>query len=414
MPPPRLALSLLLLLLLLLPGALAAAAPAQVGGVLAEGRAYALGLSTLSPRFSWQLLPDSAERNVSQTAYSIAVLPSAAPGAQPLWASGVVADSRCTHAPGPPAGILSPGGAYYVEIRAWYSSASGGGAAAPSAPLRFSVGLLGAADWEASTAFVGLPAGGPPGAAAAACPWLRTTFSLSAAEVAGLAQGSALLHVASIGYHEASINGALLSLSPRAGAASVLAPPISDLGRRVSSVTYDAAPALRAGANVLALWLAPGWSAFEGVNPVMSFNVTNRTIAAAELRLRPAGLKPRTVATNGSWAARASTTRHLGAWTNSNFGGDIIDWALDLPGWNTAAVDDGAWARAAALPFPAGLAITPSDSPSNAVARRLPAARVDACGAGCWRVTMAELFTGWLLVRDSLPLPGPAFVNISS
>jgi alpha-L-rhamnosidase len=390
------------LLLALLPS-LCAPQQVAVASVLVEGLPSPLGLPTLTPRFSLLLAAPPPTRNVSLVAYELELRAGPTPAAALVWASGRLPSTLSLHLPGPPPGVLAAGRAYYVSARALTtSSASQQPAATPfSPPSRFATGLQSRSDWGAGTAFIGLGSGSP----LQECPWLTTTFSLSAADLAALRAGtaSALLHVASVGYHEATLNGVRLE------AEAVLVPSVTDLGRRVAARTYDAAPALREGVNALGLWLAPGWAQFEGVNPVMSFNVSRATIAAAELRL-PSG----TVATNASWAARASTTRHLGAWTNSNFGGDAVDWRRDVPGWDTpaAAPATAAWERAAEFALPAGLLVAPEAVLPTRVSGSVPAVAVASCGPNCWNVTMAQLFTGWLRI-GSLQLPPNASVTLS-
>ena len=277
-----------------------------MSSVLVEGLPSPLGLPTLTPRFTLELSAPPLMRNVTLVACELQLRSAPSPAAPLLWASGMQPCARPLHLPGPPAGVLAVGQAYFVSARAlltWTSSASPATPTATpfSAPTRFSIGLLSRSDWGAGTAFIGLGSGS--GSPLVECPWLTTTFHLSAHDLAALRAGtaSALLHVASVGYHEATLNGQRLE------ADAVLLPSVTDLGRRVAARTYDAAPALVEGGNALGLWLAPGWAQFEGVNPVMSFNISRPTIAAAELRLPSA-----TVTTNASWAARTSTTKHLG------------------------------------------------------------------------------------------------------
>ncbi len=116
-------------------------------------------------------------------------------------------------------------------------------------PQRFAIGLQTAADWNSTASFIGMAS-----APNTACPWLRVSFEVTAAQAAALAAGnaSAQLHVASAGYHEAYVNGVRLENT------SVLLPSVSYLSKRLLSHTYDAAPALVVGPNVLGLWLAPG------------------------------------------------------------------------------------------------------------------------------------------------------------
>ena len=54
------------------------------------------------------------------------------------------------------------------------------------------------------------------------------------------------------------------------------------------------------------------------------------------------------VISDDTWKCRLSSERHLGDWTNSNFGGDQIDATKELPGWNHVGLDDSGWEHATA------------------------------------------------------------------
>ena len=417
-PPPSLLLPLLLLLLLLSLTARAQPAGSSVAALLVEGLAAPLGLATLAPRFSWRLAAASALRNVSQTHYQLRLGSTpASPG--DVFDSGQTASAEASFVALPARALpLAAGQIYYADVRVWLVDASSGVPAptAFTALQRFSVGLQSTADWAVSPpVFVGLPAPAEaPADGPSACPWLRTTFSLSAADLALVRAGaaSALLHVASVGYHEAFVNGERLE------PAAVLVPSVSDLGRRVLAHTYDAAAALAAGDNAVGLWLAPGWSAFEGVNPIMSFNLSRGTLVAAELRVQPAvgaAAGPRlSLSTNSSWRAAPSTTSHIGRWTNSDFGGDLLNLTLSIPGWATAAIDDAGppW-RAAEAVAALQRDVTPEQLEPTSVIGAVAAAAVEPCGAGCYNFTMAELFTGWIDVQDLAAADASAPVTIS-
>jgi hypothetical protein len=381
----------------------ASAAPASISALLVEGLAQPLGLATLSPRFSWRLAAPLASRNVTQAAYQLRV------GSTPstlgdVFDSGQVASAASSLVELPASVALAAGQVYYADARAWVVDASGGAPeptdAAP--PQRFSVGLQSGADWAApGPVFVGLPTAAAPDSV---CPWLRAGFDLSAADVALLQSpaggASALLHVASVGYHEAFVNGE--RLEPDA----LLLPSVSDLGRRVLARTYDVAAALVPGRNVVALWLASGWSKFVGVEFGETFNLTRGTAAAAELRVQPAAGSaapgPRlSLATNATWRVARSTTAHIGKWTNADFGGDSVDYSLDIPGWATPAVDDSQPPWGAAEEVLLSRLVTPEQIEPTAVIGTVAAQSVAPCaGAGCFLVTMAELFTGWLDVQN--------------
>ena len=414
----------------------------SISEVLVEGLASPLGVATLLPRFSWQLSAPAPLRNVSQVAYEFNVTASGNidesgsgggggggggggvnDGATPaIWSTGLVASSQSTLVP-PPASAqpLLAGQVYWLSVRVWTVDSLNATPTptAPSAPSRFSVGLQSRADFAQGAAFIAL-ASPPP---AAECPWLRSTFSLSLADVLALraGAGSALLTVASAGFHEAFVNGQ--RLEPDA----VLLPSVSDLGRRVLSHTYDAAPLLVEGVNAVGLWIAPGWGMLAA-GRIGNFNLTGRFPAVlAELRIQgsaqpgPPQCRPPclSISTNASWRVARSSTTHTGLWQNSDFGGDNLTLSNDIPGWATAPIDDSQppWQGAAEVALD-DRAVTPESLEPTGVIGTVAAASVAPCASpaappGCFLVTMAELFSGWLRLSALRPLALGAPINIS-
>lgn len=394
--PPRLPLLLLL----------AAVAPAlsavAVDRLLVDSLDAPLGIASTTPAFTWTVVAGGGERNVTQTAHQLTLSATAGGPAGDVWDSGVVAGdaSAAVGYGGPP---LEAGQVYYARVRVW-TTADGGRAPCPySPPARFSVGLQSAADWRPGSAFVGLE---PAGVSTA--PWLRSSVALTAGDLAAVAGGraSALVHVASAGYHGVYVNGVQL------GGGSVLAPSVANLGVTLPAVTYDAAAALVVGENVLGLWLGAGWAAY----PPYGFN--KGPLAVAELRITPAaggagaGAPNVTLGTDGTWRARNSTRVPIGAWNSGDFGGERLDWRLDVPGWATAAVDASGWAPAAvtALDDAGGRTITPQCLEPTVVLDDVRAAAVTPCPGnatgGCYVITMASLFSGWLTLAELSAAPG--------
>ena len=392
--------SLMATLLLLLLFVEAAAQPANVTieALLVDGLVPPLLLAASSPRFSWTLA--SARRNSTQSAYQIIVSSSAA-ALGDIWDSGVRTGSEpAVDYAGPP---LIAGGIYYASGRAWIGNTGPVHPPSFSPPVRFGVGLQQRADWAAGAEFIGLD---DPNTAA--CPWLRSdVFTVSPADIADLRAGMAVatLHVASVGYHVAFVNGDEVD-----DGGSVLAPSVSDLGARVPAVAYDVSQRLVAGSNVVALWLGPGWGDFVGVNPVMTFNLSRSAVALAELRLASTGGGPVRLSVftaAPSWRASPSSVSHHGAWTNSDFGGDAIDWRADQPGWATPLFNASSWRRAVAVePAGAPRAVTRDAIEPTKVIGRVPATAVAPCASkdpGCYVMTMAELFVGFLQVAHLIP-----------
>ena len=159
---------------------------------------------------------------------------------------------------------LGSGEVYSWNVTAVARSLLSAPLAATSAVATFSMGLLTADEWHGS--WVGMAS-----AARSAAPWFRTPFALAAAD----SSSEALLYVASVGYHEATING------KPASATSVLAPSVSYLPKRVLYRTYNVSGLLVTGDNVLGLWASSAWADY----PDLSAPFAKAPLVLAELRV---------------------------------------------------------------------------------------------------------------------------------
>ena len=74
------------------------------------------------------------------------------------------------------------------------------------------------------------------------------------------------------------------------------------------------------------------------------------------------------------------------------------DPALDLPDWNSAALDDSGWQAAAAFEPPQVLTAARMVEP-NRIIETIPAVRVDPYPQGGWVIDLGRNFTGWAEVR---------------
>lgn len=374
----------------------AAAQPISISESSCEHLIEPLGIGTLQPRLTWTIDAAAGVRNVTQTAYQILVASTPSTldaNVGDVFDSGVVPSNDSTNVWDGP--NLLPGQLYYWKVRVWSSA----GQSNYSAPQRFGVALLSKGDWMPSAALIGMGSANNSQA-----PWLRTTFNLTSDDIAAITAGnaSALFHVASIGYHEAYVNGVRLEEG------SVLLPSTAQLGRVIPSHTYDASTALVPGLNSLALWIGPGWGLFRSVNPAGNvWNLTKAPLAMAQLRIQPpaggssSGSGPnRTVVTDASWKVSLSPSSHLGQWVSADFGGDSYDYRLEVDGWNLPGFDDSGWEAATAYPdVLSSREIVPEVIEPTRVLGTVQAANVTSCASkepGCYVVSMAELYTGWL------------------
>ena len=334
-----------------------------------------LGIDTNIPRLSWKVTDASSMRGQKQTAYQILVASSAAKlngNNGDLWNSGKVNSDQSVNVEYV-GSALSSGMDCYWKVQVYDKD---GAATGWSAPARFSVGMLNQSDWAAS--WIGMASAGNHD-----CPWFRKTFTLSAIPEVVLAS------IGSIGYHELYVNGKKVS-------DAVLTPSVSDLQKRVLYVTYDIRSYLKTGDNVIALWLAPGWSLFVGVNPVMDFQLAKKPLFIGQVTFSSAGAVTGTVVSDNTWKCAHSSAIHLGAWTNSNFGGDQIDARNHIPNWNNTGLNDNSWEDATV--YTVNRTLSPDLVPPNRLIDTIIPVSISNIGANKYRVDMGRLYTGWIEV----------------
>jgi len=152
-----------------------------------------VGIDVAAPRLSWKLADANAVRGQKQSAWEIRTasdLELLTAGNPDLWNSGLVQSSQSAHVPygGPP---LTSNQKVFWQVRVHDKD----GKPSPwSDPARFTMGLLQPEDWK-----------GPwihhPDAKTEKHIWFRRRVKLEQPPK------SAIIHVASLGYHELFING---------------------------------------------------------------------------------------------------------------------------------------------------------------------------------------------------------------
>jgi len=215
--------------------------------------------------------------------------------------------------------------------------------------------------------------------------WFRKTFTLAD----GVA--SALVYVASIGYHELYING-------QKADDRVLAPAGSRLDKRVDYVTYDVTDKLRAGENVLAIWHGPGWARFYG-----SFNAEPALIVQADILTKQRVRQ--SVVSDTTWKCCESSSGTVGA----GYGGEEIAARKQGADWHTVGFDDRNWDNAVSVKRdvqisaqivepdrvieiikPVKIADLGPSSPEGS----------DVAGNSKYKVDMGRNYTGWFEIRN--------------
>lgn len=281
-----------------------------------------LGIDTELPRFSWKLVDDAHTRGQKQTAWQIIVTLDSADDAQDpqiLWDSGKVASSESVNSAYASEPLQSNQVARW-KVRAWDKD---GNPTAWSDDAMFTMGLLDQADWKGEWIR-------HPEADELNHIWHRKNFELAQPPA------HAFAHLASIGYHELYVNGNRVC-------DRVLAPAVSNLEKRVLYVTYDIAPHLHAGDNVIAVWTGSGWARADGSYGKGVWQQDSLLKCQIDMS------NGMSLHTDDSWKCHISHSKYRGLWKGGGQGengGEVIDARAKVPGWNQADFDDSEWATA--------------------------------------------------------------------
>ncbi|MDQ1300704.1 MAG: alpha-L-rhamnosidase, partial [Chloroflexota bacterium] len=287
--------------------------------LLCEYRANPLGMDVRRPRLSWQLRSD--RRGAAQTAYQLRAAGDGADlasGKKLLWDSGKIASDQSILVPyGGPA--LRSGQRIHWQVRAWDET---GAASAWSEVAWWEMGLLEAADWQAAWI---TPDWDEDTTQSQPQPVLRREFKLDGAIK------TARVYVTSLGLYELHLNG------QRVGE-DVLTPGWTAYDKRIQYQTYDVTGRLHAGENAIGALLGDGWYrgwlGFEGNRNVWG----DRLGLLLQLHVTYADGRTVMIGSDGQWRATTGPIR-----LSDLYNGETYDARLELPGWDAAGYDDGAW-----------------------------------------------------------------------
>jgi hypothetical protein len=331
-----------------------------------------LGIDSETPRFSWKISDPAADRKQRQTAYRILVASSSdklKPGKADVWDSQVVTsgDSHLIPYGGTK---LKSGTGYYWKVVVYGNENK---ASAWSATARFSMGLPDRSDWKG--VWIKHPDASPERHI-----WFRRKMNISDHIE------SAYVHVASIGYHELYINGRKVD-------ERTLAPALARLDKRVLYVTYDIAPLLAKGDNIIALWYAPGWSRYNffapSVEQAFLLQLNGKTKKGESFTLH----------SDNSWKCAESYSSNSGGFQILDMGGEIVDGRRYSDKWNTLAFDDSDWlSPVQVVPLKQGgePVLSAQMTDITRIIETVSAKRFIDTVPGIWKVDMGKNFTGFV------------------
>ena len=341
-----------------------------------------IGIDAAKPRLSWVLVPTQpTARGQRQTGYRILVASSPEilrRDKGDVWDSGMVESDNSQHVVYEGKRLRSNQECYWkVRVRDERRTLSPW-----SKPARWTTGILDASDWSAKWIGTGQSfvrkQGWPPPDNTMPDPWLRRVFVLDAVPK------RAIIHVASVGYHELYVNG------KRVGD-GVLAPCTTDHTKRARYVTYEIAELLRRGTNVIGLWLGTSWSIFP---PYQTTDKPAAPIVLAQADIEFGNGRSTRIITDDQWKWHPSPNTLIGMWDFTNFGGERYDAGREIPNWCEVTLDDSSWQPVTV--FSPTLILSAQNVEPNRPVRELRPVKLEEPGPGIYRVDFGKNFAGWI------------------
>jgi alpha-L-rhamnosidase len=339
-----------------------------------------VGIDVAIPRLSWRIEDPMRTMGLRQAAYRVLVASTRQrlDGDQAdLWDSGKVPSSQSHLVPygGKP---LDSHAECHWKVKLW----TGDGQETPwSAAAHFGIGLLRDSDWQGPWMTYGDDPETKKPVAVSKHLWFRRNLQLAQVPA------SAVVHLASIGYHELYING-------RKADDRVLAPALTRLDKRVHYVSYDIARLLRSGPNVIAIHYGPGWARYDffKTSPAIRVQFHGRSADGRVVSLH----------SDKHWRYRVAASENTGKWKWGDNGGERIDARRLVPDWNLPGHDDRAWANA--VETRKEVTLSAEMIPPSKIIATLPATTIKRAGktpggAPVHEVILEKNFTGFLRIK---------------
>ena len=359
--------------------------PMRPNDLTCEGLTDPVGIDDAVPFLSWKFTTDGAKlQNWNQTAYRILVSTSDSAlidevASEIVWDSGWVESDQTRNIKygGKP---LESNSVYYWNVRVRDNK---GGESTPSMIGKWTTALLNPAEWTAEWIGTGLEyAADEDGSARPFDPWFRKTIELESRP------DKALLHLASVGYHELYVNGVKVD-------DAVLSPCATDYSHRVRYITYDIASYLIPGKNVIGVWLGAGWSIFEDYQVE---GRPNAPIFKAQCDI-VTGHGTERLVTDKSWKCAMSGNKLLGQWKFARFGGEYQDGDISTTDWAQISFDDSGWVES--VTYNPNLTVSAQQVEKNRPITLLSPVEIVKVGEDTWRVDMGKIFTGMMEIDVS-------------
>ena len=346
----------------------------SVKGLTCEELVNPIAIDNTDPHFGWKI--NSDRTGAFSTAYQVLVATTPEKLDEKnadLWNSGKVLSSESVSVRYEGKPLASKAFAFW-KVRVWDNE---GNVSEWSDPASFGIGFLEDKDWASNAAFIGVPRNSGKSEVS---PLLRKKFT---------AEDGAeryLLHVNSLGYHEAYVNGTAVS-------DAVLSPAVSQFGVRTRIVTYDVTSLVHSGENDIVIWTGKGW--YQTHNKAV---VPGGPYVRAQLDCTTAKGVTAVAATDGSWEYAESERRTFGPWRPHEMGGEIVDARKVLPDFKSQTLDQLKWKSVKVADIPAHKA-TPQMCEVNRIVKTLHPVAVHKVGKDSYIYDMGTCFVGFTEIQ---------------
>ncbi|SCD21045.1 putative alpha-rhamnosidase [Proteiniphilum saccharofermentans] len=335
------------------------------------------GVSTSTPRFSWQIT--SVKPDLRQEAYQIQVAGSEQDlekGNNLLWDSGIVADAESILIPYT-GETLSPREVYYWRVKVTTNQ----GETAWSKINHWSMALPDIAGWQAK--WIGENALSNPGETdkgntRLAARYLRKPFD-SKQKVK-----RAVLYISGQGAYQAYINGKRVS-------DDVLAPTVSWYPEKVYYNVYDVTSLIQRDSNLLGVKLGNGRYFGMRESPTQVFGLP-RLLAQLEIEYSDGSTD--VIVSDESW----KVTSRGPIIANNEFDGEEYDARMELPGWDKISYDDTTWKQVDIMSAPGGT-LTAQPNPNIRVQEELTPVAITKLTDGKFILDMGQNMVGWIKIN---------------
>jgi alpha-L-rhamnosidase len=354
----------------------AAANPLTVVNLRCEYKTNPVGIDSLQPRLSWELV--NPQRATVQTAYQIRVAAAQSElEKNDLWDSGKQpSDISIQVAYQGPA--LSSGKRYYWQVVVWDNHGNSSGW---SSPQYWEMGLLQPSDWQAHWITPGLA---EDYSKSNPSPMLRHEFHVPKAV------SSARLYASAMGLYELHLNG------QRVGD-EYFTPGWTSYDFRYQYQTFDVTSAIKRGENCLGAVLGDGW--FRGYIQEQGKRSSygSQLALIAQLEITYTDGTHDLLVTDESW--KSSTGPIL---ASDIYNGETYDARLEIAGWSQAGYDDNEW-KGVTLRDTQNLKLVAPPGPPVRRAEEIKPVKILKTPAGETVIDMGQNMVGW--VRFSLNAP---------